>query len=367
MPDATRHHDPPPFIRALRVALALALLALGLWIAQGFLAPLAWAAILAVTVWPLYQRVGERLHQRGPSGLRALAFTLVIGLVLLLPLLYAALLAAREASAALTALAAGDLRGGLLPPDWLPRIPLIGGRVTRWWHDNLSGPDAPNRLLGQLDPGAVAAYAKLLASTVAGSIFVLLLALLSLFFLLRDGAILSAHLLGVSVLLLGRHGLRFADDLAASVRGTVIGTVFVALLEGAILGVFYVVAGVPEPFLFAAFTAAFAMLPLGAYIVFSVACLVLLAIGAIKAAALLFAVSAVVIAIGDNIVQPAMIGDRTRLPFLLAMVGTFGGLAALGLIGLFIGPVVMAALLLVWQEWVSRPPPPTGDDATDPS
>lgn len=57
--------------------------------------------------------------------------------------------------------------------------------------------------------------------------------------------------------------------------------------------------------------------------------------------------------VGDNVVQPAAIGSAVKLPFILALIGAFGGLAALDLVGLFIGPVVMAALLLVLEEWLS--------------
>jgi len=57
-----------------------------------------------------------------------------------------------------------------------------------------------------------------------------------------------------------------------------------------------------------------------------------------------------VMLIGDNLVQPAVIGNAIRLPFLLALLGTFGGIESFGLVGLFLGPVIMAILLLVWHE-----------------
>jgi predicted PurR-regulated permease PerM len=59
-----------------------------------------------------------------------------------------------------------------------------------------------------------------------------------------------------------------------------------------------------------------------------------------------------VMLIGDNFIQPAFIGGATRLPFLLILVGIIGGLQTFGLIGLFLGPVIMSALLTVWREWV---------------
>ena len=66
---------------------------------------------------------------------------------------------------------------------------------------------------------------------------------------------------------------------------------------------------------------------------------------------------------GDHFVWPTLVGGSARLPFLLAFVGIFGGLAAFGLIGLFLGPVIMAALLTVWREWVFRPVPQSDSPA----
>ena len=73
-----------------------------------------------------------------------------------------------------------------------------------------------------------------------------------------------------------------------------------------------------------------------------------------NAAALLFGFAAVVMSIGDNVVQPRVIGGAVELPFLLAIVGTFGGLESFGLVGLFVGPVIMVALLLIWHQWMEH-------------
>ena len=70
------------------------------------------------------------------------------------------------------------------------------------------------------------------------------------------------------------------------------------------------------------------------------------------AGALLFGFGVAVMTVGDNVVQPAVIGSAVELPFLMAMIGAFGGLAEMGLVGLFVGPVIMAALMLAWREWI---------------
>jgi predicted PurR-regulated permease PerM len=127
----------------------------------------------------------------------------------------------------------------------------------------------------------------------------------------------------------------------------------VAVADGAIIGVAYVLAGVPHPLLFAVLTMAFAMVPFGAWAGFTAATLVLLLHGgSLLVAAGLAGFCAAVLLIGDNFIQPALIGGSTRLPFLLVLIGILGGLKSFGLVGLFLGPVIMAALLTVWREWV---------------
>ena len=73
------------------------------------------------------------------------------------------------------------------------------------------------------------------------------------------------------------------------------------------------------------------------------------------AAAGVFLWGVVVMLAGDHFVWPVLVGGSARLPFLFAFVGIFGGVAAFGLLGLFLGPVIMAALLIVWREWIFRP------------
>ncbi|CAM3278127.1 hypothetical protein SPAN111604_14455 [Sphingomonas antarctica] len=161
----------------------------------------------------------------------------------------------------------------------------------------------------------------------------------------------------------GAFGRDFAIRMTSAVRSTVIGTLLVSFGEGALIGVAYAIAGVPQPLLFATFTIVLALIPFGAWAAFGLASLILIGSGSVLAGALLFAFGAVVMTIGDNVVQPMVVGSAVELPFLLALIGAFGGLAALGLVGLFIGPVIMAALLLVWQEWMIDPDGPRKNES----
>jgi predicted PurR-regulated permease PerM len=185
--------------------------------------------------------------------------------------------------------------------------------------------------------------------------FMLLFSLVALFVLLSNGRSVASRFLETSERILGHPGEGVVEKIVDSIRGTVNGTVVVAVGEGLLIGVGYLVAGVPNAVMFTIFTTAFAMLPFGAWAAFSAAALALISNGNEAAAAGVFCWGAVIMLAGDHFVWPVLVGGSARLPFLFAFVGIFGGLAAFGLIGLFLGPVVMAALLTVWREWVFRP------------
>jgi predicted PurR-regulated permease PerM len=153
--------------------------------------------------------------------------------------------------------------------------------------------------------------------------------------------------------LLGNPGERLVSKIADATRATVNGTVATAIVKGAVIGMAYFLTGVPHPLLFAVLTMAFAMVPFGAWAAFTAATLILLLDGGtLWAAAGLVVFCVAVLLITDNFIQPALIGGRTRLPFLLVLIGILGGLKSFGLVGLFLGPVIMAALLTVWRDWV---------------
>ena len=141
--------------------------------------------------------------------------------------------------------------------------------------------------------------------------------------------------------------------MADAARGTVTGTVVIAVAEGLLIGAAYVMAGVPNPMLYTLLTIGFAMIPLGAWVAFCTAALLLVFKGGSGLAAVAVVVwGAAVMLVGDYLVWPSLVGGAARLPFLLALVGIFGGLQSFGLIGLFLGPIIMAALMTVWREWL---------------
>ncbi|WP_162789283.1 MULTISPECIES: AI-2E family transporter [Sphingomonas] len=342
-------HGVTPGIRVRQTLLVASVVALAAWVAYEFLVPLAWAAVLAIAEWPLFAIARRRWP--GHDLLLALAFALLTALIVLVPLSLAGVTLAQESQAA-AAWVMKVQKSGLPPPAWLASVPLAGERLQAAWQQHLGTPQGANALLGSISATSVLGWTRSVGGLLAQELGLFLITLIALVSLLSRGAQVRAHAERMADGLFGEFGREFLGRMIEAVRGVVSGTAIVSFGEGAIIGVGYFVAGVPQPLLFTVFTILLALVPFGAWAAFGVASLILLGTGVIWAGVLLFVFGVAVMTIGDNVVQPSVIGSAVELPFLMAMIGAFGGLAEMGLVGLFVGPVIMAALLLVWREWI---------------
>lgn len=336
-----------------QIVLTVLILALAFWVARTFLRPLTWAAVLAIAEWPLYCRALARLPGR-PITL-AVAFAMSTALFILIPLSIAAAALVQESQVAIAWFRHVQQTGIAMPP-WLPDLPLVGRRAGALWQQHIANPRMGDDLLGLLNTGSVLDWTQAIGLEIVRKSATVVITAVALAGLLWHGHTLTAQGRRIAVRMFGSFGGDFLARLAEAVRATVTGTILVSFVEGAIIGVGYAALGVPQPTLFAAFTIMLALIPFGAWAAFGLASLILIAGGEAGRGALLFVLGATVMTVGDNVVQPAVIGRAVKLPFLLAMVGAFGGLAQMGLVGLFLGPVVMAALLLIWRQWLLPAP-----------
>lgn len=348
--------------RVSRIVLALLLGLLGLWILHRFLPALAWATILAVALWPLYARAGRAFPPRNRRVLLPLIATALVGLVLIVPLVYAAVELAKDSGSLIRYV--GELRHSGLPvPPWVPQLP-AGHLLAKWWQANLSDPLTMQELLGRLYSRMPSSSARRIGAEVIHRLIIFGFTLLTLFFLFRDGPALADRLLRLSHRVLGPSGEQVARHMIAAVHGTVVGLVLVGLGEGVLIGFAYALAGLPHPMLIAALTGIVAVIPFGAPVAFCTAGLYLLAQGSTGGAAAVVGFGFLVVFVADHFVRPFVIGGTARLPFLWVLLGIIGGLETFGLLGIFLGPVVMAALISLWRDWTQ---PPADGDALPPA
>jgi predicted PurR-regulated permease PerM len=342
--------------RINRAVLTIALVLLGVWIVHRFLPALAWAGVLAIAFWPFYKRLTGARPKPWDRILLPLLLTLLIGLIFTAPFIYVVIEGTREFRVIIHFLAEAQ-RNGISLPVWLPQLPLIGNVLADWWRANLSDPNAIQELVGHLDTRSLTGSARQYGAAILHRLILFGFMLLTLFFLFRDGARFSRQLTRLSDRLLGPDGERIGRHMVQAILATVNGLVLVGLGEGAVMGIAYIAAGLPHPVSIAALTGVLAVIPFGAPVAFGAVTLYLIGLGNTVAGIAVFCVGLVVVFVADHFIRPIIIGGAARLPFLWVLLGILGGLETFGIVGLFLGPAVMAALISLWRDWTELSPP----------
>jgi len=340
----------PPYMIARWLLLIIALA--GLYFLRGFLVPVLAALIIGLASWPMYQQLVDRCRQN-----RTLAATfalIIVLLVLVVPLAIALNFAIQEASSFIRwALAAN--REGVDVPGWIQELPFVGDRLSEVWMLYVGEPQALGTLVQMISGEHIGnVYRMVLSAT--GNLFHLFLSvlfmLITLFFIYKDGDILVAQLDVVGERILPDRWQRFSRVVPATINSTVTGMGLIALGEGIVLGIAYWIAGVPSPALIGAITGVMALIPGGAPLSVTIVSLYLIGSSQAMAGLGLFAWGAVELFIVDKTIRPRLVGGPVRMPFLPTFFGLVGGVQTMGLVGLFVGPVLMALLVAIWREWL---------------
>lgn len=319
-----------------------------------FLVPLAWAAIFAYATWPLYTRLRRRL--RGQAVISALIMTLLLAAAFALPLLWLIALLGDELAVAYSALAAHLAQGPQPLPAFIANIPWLGERLQELLNEFAGDPAAVPVQIGQWVEQRTDDLLNLLGG-VGRNAAKLGFALITVFFFYRDGDILLDQVQRVLRRFIGARVDVYLVAIGDTTRAVVYGLVLAALAQGALAGLGYWVAGVQAPALLAALTVLIALVPFGAPFVWGSIGVWLLLNGKVAAGVGLLLWGIVVVSWIDNLVRPLVISSATRIPILLVLFGVLGGLAAFGLVGLFLGPVIVAVLRAVWSEWLEEQAP----------
>lgn len=340
-----------PLIRRLTLAFFLGALLLLAWLVlRPFLVPVLWAGILAFVTWPLFLRLQRLVRSR---TLAALLLTLLVTALLIAPLAWLVLSLRVEVTSGYQDVLAKWASGDLKVPAFLLNLPLVGPDIREFVDRVAADPNILGRELAGLGERMFGEMSAVLGG-VGKNIAKLGLALLSLFFLYRHGDQVLRQFVTVLRGILGERVDSYVAAAGATTRAVVYGIVLTALVQGAFAAVGYLVVGLEAPVFLGAVTALVALIPFGTPFVWISLSLWLLAMDRTGAAVGLFVYGAAVISWVDNLVRPMVISSATRIPFLLVMFGVLGGVAAFGLIGLFIGPVILAVLMAVWREWLEE-------------
>lgn len=340
--------DSPLARRLAALAFLIFIFGLTFWVLSPFFASLAWGGILAYVTWPLNQALCRRLP--GRETLAALLMTLGVAAMLLLPLVWVMFTVVEDAANAVAFLRQVSTNG--LPPlpagilgwpggEWLATQYQRVQDDPGWLREQIAG-------LGLTDPTNI----RIVAGGLGRNAAKFGLAVFALFFFYRHGDTILTQFRLVATRWLGDMARNHIQAVGVTVRAVVFGIVLTALAQGALAGLGYWVAGVPAPALWGLITALVSLIPFVGPVVWIGLSLGLLAHGQTQAALGLFLWGALVVSWVDNLIRPMVIAGPTRIPFLLVFFGVLGGLNAFGLIGLFLGPVLLAVTVAIWREWV---------------
>jgi predicted PurR-regulated permease PerM len=333
----------------LSILLTTLIVILALFIVHRFLGCMAWATVLGITTYPLY-RLWSKLFGRY-TQVSSFLFTSIIFLLLMVPISWVISILVRETHQFVTYLQ--DLNHyGHAAPDWMVNLPWIGPEIQKYWIAEIGEPGAIKSLFSRLHLSMqhTSYVAKQIGVVFAHTSIQIGFTFLTLFFVYRDGDKLFKQIQRVGENCLGSRWSRYADQLPSALRATVNGTILVGLGVGFLMGVCYYLLKIPAPTLLGFITAFGAMIPFVVPVILGLIAISLIAQGAMISAIIVVAWGTLVMFIADHFVKPVLIGGAIELPFLAVLFGILGGVETFGILGLFIGPIIMVLFVTLWQE-----------------
>jgi predicted PurR-regulated permease PerM len=325
------------------------LIAASFWVLKPFLPAVIWAVMIVVATWPEMRRVERRLGGRRSFAVAVMTAAMVAIILGPIALAVTALIDRADEIAGWTK----SLTHLSVPqaPSWVRDVPLVGARITTWWNGIASTP--PQELAANITPHLAVIGGWLLGQ--AGSfvaLFVQLLLTLAISAVLyAKGEAAAEWVLVFARRLAGVDGERAARLSGQAIRAIALGIVVTALVQSLVGGLGLVVAGVPHAVVLTAVMFLLGIAQIGAMPVM-VGAVIWLFWQDQTLWGTVMVVWSVITGTLDNFIRPILIKKGADLPLLLVFAGVLGGLLAFGIIGLFVGPVVLAVSYTLLMAWV---------------
>ena len=344
--------------RALETTIRIGVVAiLAVWcfqIVRPFIIPVVWGIIIAVAVFPGYQRLESALN--GRQRLAAILVTLLMFVVLLIPTLMLATTLVDGVQ-----VLAGKMHAGTLevppPPASVATWPIIGDPLDKFWRtasENLAAAVKP------MAPQLKAAGTWLLKGVAGAGLGILQF----IAAIIISGVLLAYTQVGTQTArtfgarLAGDQGADFIDVAEATVRSVARGILGVALIQSLLAGLGFLVVGIPGAGLWALIALFFSVIQLGVFPV-TIPIVIYVFATADIVTAVIFLIWSLFVGLIDNVLKPILLGRGVKVPMLIIFVGSIGGFISSGIIGLFTGAVVLALgykLLLAWLDGTEAKP-----------
>jgi predicted PurR-regulated permease PerM len=333
--------------KALGLTLLL-ILAIGcILVLKPFLNAILLAVTLCVSTWPLYRRAEQLLGSRRTPA--ALLMTVITAGILLIPLIALGANLADDV-ARLNAALHSAIERGLPPPGWLRHLPLVGAEAEHVWVQvSQQGAELGPTLAPYVRPlreWALQQGASLISGTLQVGFGIILA-----FFLYRDGVLVERRLESAMSRLAGWRARRVLQAAAATITSVVNGVLGTALVQGVLLGFSFWLAGIPGAVVLAALGVILTLVPFGLAILWLPASLWLMSQDQTAWALFVMAWNGLFVGNLDNVLRPYLISRGIKMPMVLIFLGVLGGVLTFGIVGVFLGPVLLAVAYTLFQDW----------------
>jgi predicted PurR-regulated permease PerM len=344
---------PPPEITRITLAVICigVLIAATFWILRPFLPAIIWAACIVITTWPAMLAVQARLGNR--RLLAVSVMTVLMLLVLVLPLTVAIVTIAGNADEIIAWTRGVQDLEMPAPPTWVASVPLVGERIAREWSDlAAAGPGAVGaRIAPYVGTGMRWVFGQLGNLGLIMVEFLMTVVVAAIFY--NAGESMGAWMHGLARRLAGDAGEGALVLAMQSIRAVAAGIVVTALAQSILGGLGLAVAGVPFAGVLTAamFVLGIAQIGAGPVLIGAVAWIYWKGDPVWGTALLVWSVLCMSL---DNVLRPILIRRGANLPLTLIFAGVIGGLLAFGVVGLFIGPLVLAVVHTLLTEWIRK-------------
>ena len=336
--------------RAFLVLLSMTILVVAsFWVLHPFLTAIVWATMIVVSTWPLMQGVQARLWGRRYLAVAVMTVSMLLVLILPLSLAVGTIVSnSGKIIGWINSLASLTLPQ---PPGWIGAFPVVGDKIVAKWQYVISvGPEGISAFLTPYAGQALQWFSSLFGS-IGMMIIQFLLTVVISAILYMQGDKVAAWMRLFAIRIAGRHGENSLILAASAIRAVAFGVVGTALIQSVLGGIGLAVSGVPATGILTALIFMLCLAQIGPVPVLIPAVIWLFwtdqtGWGIAMAAWTLF-LGAI-----DNIISPLLMKKGTDLSLLLVFVGVTGGLMVFGIIGLFIGPVVLAVSFTLLNAWV---------------
>jgi predicted PurR-regulated permease PerM len=351
--------DPVDIARIMLIVVILCALTVGsLFVIRPFIPGLIWATTIVVATWPAMLAVQRRCGNR--RWIATTVMLLILLVVIVLPL-YAAISTLAEH--------AGEIMGVIKhlpdyalppPPEWVNDVPMIGHKVAAEWQ--MLSDAGPGGLLAKLEPYATIAARWMFGHAAVVGAFVIHMCVTVVIagILYNQGEAAGGFVLRLAARIAGERGAQAAKLAGAAIRAVALGIVVTAVTQSALGGIGLWIAGVPGAGILTAVMLMLClaqigpMLPLLGGVAF-------LFWHSAHIAAILLLIWSVMIGMLDNFMRPMLIKRGVNLSMLLILAGVLGGMFAFGIVGLFMGPVILAVTSTLLNAWINERPVPPGN------